>query len=670
MADSMISKQYRERLKLLSASQRSDLAGRLAAATGCSPGRQRGDRLIACVVPKAGQDVDSDDVREYVRGQLTEYMVPQIIIVQHGLPRTAAGKLDRDALHNIEVTTQQEFEEDEFAQPANDTEATLAEIWAEVLGLDQVSTNDNFFEVGGDSLLSIRILSKANRAGLRISPEKFFAHPTIAEQAIIAEPEGTVAAEQGFVSGHTPMLPIQRWFFENVKTTPQQWNQAPLYAVSAPIERLTLERAIQRLVNHHDALRSRFIMNDGGIVQDFSQPLGELPLDWIELQSVSVDSQKAEILAFAETAHGEFSLDKGPLVRFAYFSTSTTTNDYLLILVHHLIIDAVSWRLLIEDLTTLLDSLESGKPVTLPKKTTALKTWATRLAELANSDAIIEQAEYWAMQQANFEMPLELSQDLRDNTVATTYTVSTKLDPILTGALFDQVPKSFRTRINDALLAALTMTLGKFGSDGTIQFDLEGHGREPLFDDVDLSRTIGWLTTVYPVVLKANCDDTVSNLLTTIKDQLRIIPSNGISHGLLRYVAGNTKLMRVPKSQVLFNFLGRIDRISGDSDRLRLLESNIGQARGTDGQRIYVIEIDSRVQDGCLTVDWTASSRLHSRQTIEDLAEHYRRSIEKIVLAASSGETANSPSDFPLADLDADEMDNLAEMLEGIDDAS
>ena len=634
------------------------------------PDKQRGARLAACVIAKASRDVDSDALREHVRQQLTDYMVPQVIVAIDALPRTVSGKLDRDALSAIELASPPETAHHDFTAPANDVESTLARIWADVLGLDEVSTHDNFFEAGGDSLLSIRILSQANRAGLRINPEKFFAHPTIAEQAKLAEPEGAVAAEQGFVTGHAPLIPIQCWFFENVTTRPQQWNQAPLYALSPPVERLILERALQRLLNHHDALRSRIVSIEGNLVQNYSQSLAELPIDWIELQSRDDDTQKTEITAFANAAHAEFALDKGPLVRFAYFSTPGSSHDYLLIIAHHLIIDAVSWRVLIEDLNTLLDSLERGKSVALPRKTTASKEWAARLAELANTKAITEQAAFWTGLRADFQVPLSLPGTLDENTVGTTFTVTTELDSTSTGILVDTVPKIFRTRINDVLLAALTMAFRKFADADTIRFDLEGHGREPLFDDVDLSRTIGWFTTTYPVILHTSRDDPAGLLLRSVKDQLRAIPSNGIGHGVLRYLKNDPELARLPKSQLLFNYLGRIDDLTDYADRLRLLESNVGEARAVDGRRIYVIEIDSRIQDGRLILDWKASDRLHSRAAIEGLAESYLESLQRILAATSSGEMANSPTDFPLADLDAGDIENLAGLLESIDDDS
>ena len=489
MTDSRPIGQLRRRLERLTDSQRRYLASQLTRASGTPTVRQGSDRLVACVVPAVDCDVDVEILRQHVSQQLSDYMVPQIIVAADALPRTVAGKLDRRALQRIDITAQHEQQPSEFVEPSSDAEATLAVIWSEVLRLDEVSTNDNFFEVGGDSLLSIRILAKANRAGLRISPEKFFAHPTIAEQAIAAQPERKFQSEQGFVTGQAPLIPIQHWFFEYVTTEPQRWNQAPLYALSKPVQRVTLERTVQRLVNHHDVLRSCFIFDGGSLVQDFSAIPEEPPVQWIELSSMQKNAQIAEIEVIADAEHGQFELTRGPLIKFLYFSTPQDNHDFLLIIAHHLVVDAVSWRLLIEDLTEILNSLELGTSVALPRKTTSLREWATRLSEHTESESVQDQATYWADLKANCELPLDFAHEPDENRFETAFTVTKTLEPALTSALVNQVPKAFRTRINDALLAALVQTLSYWSKSDIIRFDLEGHGRESLFDDVDLSRT-------------------------------------------------------------------------------------------------------------------------------------------------------------------------------------
>jgi non-ribosomal peptide synthase protein (TIGR01720 family) len=661
-------KRYRDRVAALSEAQRRKLAERLALEAGPTAEQRRSDRLVACVVPASGEEIDSEEVRRHVRERLSEYMVPQVILSLASLPRTDAGKLDRDALPEIDASEPLESGDGGFATPSNDVEMTLAGIWADVLGLDEVSVHDNFFEVGGDSLLSIRILAQANRAGLRISPEKFFAHPTIAEQARIAEPESEVTAEQGFVTGRGPLTPIQHWFFENVTTEPQCWNQAPLYKVSVPVKRVLLERVVQRLVDHHDALRSGFPMADGARWQDYARLLQEPPVAWVELQSNDAQDYLARIRGYAEIAHGEFDLDHGPLIRFAYFSTPEDKEDYLLIVAHHLVIDAVSWHVLIEDLETLLDGMEKGKAVVLPAKTTALKEWASRLAQFAESHSLMDQSAHWATQDCHYELPVDIAGGASENHVDSAFTITVDLDASGTRDLLNEVPQAFRTRINDALLAALTMTFTAWGKTESVRFELEGHGREHIFDDVDLSRTIGWLTTVYPVVLRTSNDDDIGDLLKSVKEQLRSIPGNGIGYGLLRYLRQDPALKDIPGAPILFNYMGQVDEPSKSSGRLTAVARNVGPARAGSGRRIYLIEINGRIEHGHLALDWTASDRVHRRETIDELAQLYLASLRRIISAATSGGAADSPSDFPLADLDPDDLERLSHMLDEADE--
>jgi non-ribosomal peptide synthase protein (TIGR01720 family) len=658
---------YRERIEALSEPQRRKLAERLAFQAGSAAEQPRSDRLVACVVPASGREIDTDDVRRHVRDRLSEYMVPQVILSLDSLPRTSAGKLDRDALPEIDASEPLESGDSAIAAPSNDVEMTLAGIWGDILGLDEVSIHDNFFEVGGDSLLSIRILAQANRAGLRISPQEFFAHPTIAEQARIAEPESGVTAEQGFVTGRAPLTPIQHWFFENVTTEPQRWNQAPLYRVSVPLKRVLLERVVQRLIDHHDALRSCFPVIDGIRWQDYSQLLQEPPVEWVELQSSDPQDNLARIHDHAKTAHDQFDLEHGPLIRFTYFSTPER-EDYLFIVAHHLVIDAVSWQVLIEDLETLLDGMEKGKTVVLPDKTTALKEWAFRLAEFADSDSLADQSAHWTTRDSSFNMPVDTDADPAENRVDSAFTVTAELDAPGTRDLLNEVPQAFRTRINDALLAALTMTLTAWVGTDTVRFELEGHGREHIFDDIDLSRTIGWLTTVYPVVLRASDDDDIGDLLKSVKEQLRSIPGNGIGYGLLRYLRQDPALKDVAAAPILFNYMGQVNKSSKSSGRMTAVARNIGPARAGSGRRIYLIEINSRIEHGRLVFDWTASERVHRRETIEELAQLYLASLQRIVSASTSGGSADSPSDFPLADLDSDDLERLSHMLDEADE--
>ncbi|HUQ52684.1 MAG TPA: condensation domain-containing protein, partial [Gammaproteobacteria bacterium] len=461
-------------------------------------------------------------------------------------------------------------------------------------------------------------------------------------------------------------LPIQHWFFERIHIDPQHWNQSLLLRVATRVDRVLFERAVQRLMNHHDALRARFVPVAGAVRQEIAPVVVEPPVDWVEI----ADSTEEEILRHieqrADRAHRAFELDRGPLVRFLYFSIPSALGDRLLVLAHHLVVDVVSWQILIEDLESMLAALEGTAGVAQPERTTSLGRWAARLAEYAGTAEVAAQAEHWLGLDSEVEVPTDFSADKTENTVETAFSVSLDLDVAETSRLLTEVPKALRSQANEALLAALATTLTRWTGRSVCRIDLEGHGREPLFDDVDLSRTVGWLTTVFPVELKVGGDRSAAAAVRAIQAQLRAIPARGIGYGLLRYLSptASSGLSGLPRSLVCFNYLGRIDALGSHGRRLSPVLWNVGTVRSPTGRRPYLIELDVHVEAGRLIAVWTASQRFHRRETIAGLAEQFRAMLRDIVAAAETGSVTATPDDFPLADLDAGDLESLSRMIE------
>lgn len=661
-------RRYAERLKRLSEPQLELLAARMRDTGNAGAERRRTDRLIGYIVPEENRDLDTDVLRDYLRKHLPDYMVPSVLQPLVALPRTHAGKIDRAALEGLLDDDTTADSDGEFRAPSNDIESALAEIWADVLDIDDVSIDDNFFELGGDSLLSIRILARASRAGIRIKPDKFFAHPTIAEQATFADSEGAVRAEQGLVTGYAPITPIQRWFFDSVTNNPQQWNQGALYSLARPVSRTDLEHAVHRLLQHHDALRTVFVENDDERVQTFAPPPAELPVDQLEVPGDDAANLEVAISDYARDTHEGFDLGTGPLIRFCLIGAPGADGDHLLVIAHHLVIDAMSWRILVEDLSSLLDAVSSDQPITLPDKTTALKSWSTRLVDYAESDTVHSELDYWLRAAQGIAIPLDYAPDPDENVESSAFIVSAQLDTHDTQQLLSDVPTAFRTRINDVLLTALAMTLSRWLNKSAVRVDVEGHGRYALFEDMDLSRTVGWLTAHFPVTLRVDQPDSPVDVLASVKQQLRTVPTDGIGHGLLKYVRGEPALVSAPSSDVLFNYLGRLDGDSSGSGLLKPATGDVGPARSGQQKRSYLLEINCRVEDGRFICDWSASNRFHHRDTVSALSQQYMDCLKQIAAAAGAGFTADSAADFPLADLDDGDMARLSELLANGDD--
>lgn len=628
-------------------------------------------RLVAYVRgPKANEEV-RQSLRGWLELRVPNYMVPQSIVILDHIPKNETGKLDRRAL--MALRSEGETPDcDRFVAPRNDAEKILISIWEAVLKMDSVSIYDNFFEVGGDSLLSIRILARARQQGLNISPERFFSHPTVAEQAAAAGRISKVKPESGLVKGSAPLLPIQHWFFERITVDPQYWNHSILLSLFGKIELTTLERVIQQILLHHDGLRLTFQNQNNRWKQSFAPLSAELPLETLDLSSQLAEAWVTLIDQLAARLNSDFNLDQGPLVRFALIHTAPDFPDKVLVVIHHLIVDGESWRILLEDLSSLCQQIGRGETIGLARKTSSFKTWALRLQDFATSETLATEVDWWSGkgQHTDFKLPVDFDATPNANCVGTAASVSVALDVDQTKRLLHDIPQVYRTQINDVLLTALCQVLHRWSGATSILIDVEGHGREALFDDIDLSRTVGWFTTVYPVLLSFDPELDLGRVMRNIKEQLRDIPNHGIGHGILSYLSSNAQLRKtqddIPRAELCFNYLGRVER---QYDFFQIERMQCGPARSPRGPRAYLLDINAQIVNDCLCIDWTYSDAIHKHQSILDLARWYIESLTELISLSQSLEAEGfTPSDFPLANLDQGQLDGLTQLLDQIDD--
>ncbi|NJC74329.1 non-ribosomal peptide synthetase, partial [Planosporangium thailandense] len=462
-------------------------------------------RLVGYVVPASGAAVDPTALRGFLGGSLPDYMVPSAFVTLEALPLNANGKVDRRALPAPDwgglVAAGQ-------VEARTETERVLAGIWADVLGVERVGVEDNFFELGGDSILSIQVVSRARQAGLGLTPRDVFAHQTVAALAASLEQAGAdvlaPAADQGPVVGEVPLTPIQRWFFETQTVRPERFDQSLMVELDEQVDRNVLGRALEALLTHHDALRMRYERVDGHWRQ-YNGPVGPVEvLARHDLSGVEFGEVSSVMATVVEEVHAGFDLGCGPLLRAVLFERGAGARPVLFVAAHHLVVDGVSWRILLEDLAAAYAQIRRGEPVALAAKTTSFRQWALRLAEHAAGGGFDDEVGYWSATGGSGELPRDGD---GPNTVGVARSVSVRLDAAATRALLQDVPGVYRTRVNDVLLAALGRVLGAWTGRDRILVDLEGHGREEeLFDGVDLSRTVGWFTTMFPVALEVAGD--------------------------------------------------------------------------------------------------------------------------------------------------------------------
>ncbi len=536
----------------------------------------------------------------------------------------------------------------------------MLRIWRQVLRFEDVGAGDDFFELGGDSILAIQIVTRAYRAGLFLTPRDVFEHPTVAALAAVAAPRAArpaVAAREP--AGPSPLTPVQCWFFFDARF-PEPWhfNQSMLLELRRPLSPAVLAAAVDRLLRHHDVLRSRF---EGTAAHGWRQVFGARqapsPTVGIDLSRLAAAGRHLALETAAARLQASLDLGRGPLARFGYFDLGRGRPPRLLIAVHHLVVDAVSWSILLTDLERVCRRLARGRAGGLPPKTTSYQTWAELQAEHATSAELERELEYWTAVPGGSPLPRDVPGGA--NTVGSAEVVSIALDAATTRRLLRSAPAAYRTRIDDLLLTALGRALGPWA--GAVTVDLESHGREEeVFPGVDLSRTVGWFTSTFPVHLDLAGVDDPGEALMTVKETLRRIPRQGIGYGMLRYLSGAA--VRLPTNvELSFNYLGQLDALLAGSELFAPAAEPRGAERSRRGMRSYVFEVDGGVVGGRLWIHWQFSHHLHRRETVERLAGAYRRELEELVahcLAPGSGGV--TPSDFPLAGLGRGALERLA----------
>ncbi|HEX6717999.1 MAG TPA: amino acid adenylation domain-containing protein [Pyrinomonadaceae bacterium] len=621
--------------------------------------------LTAYIVAKSSTTLSVSELRQFLQTQLPDYMLPAAVVQLERLPVTANGKIDRRALPAPGPARPTLAAM--FVAPRTPIEQELANLWGQILNVEQVGVHDNFFELGGDSILSIQIVARANQTGLRLTPKQLFEHQTVAELAQVATTSWNVKAEQGQVSGSVPLTPIQHWFFDDQPANPHHFNQAQLLKVTSIRSRTALERAVNHLLLHHDALRLRFHSTPSGWQQLIAEVEAQQVVTWVDLTLVPSKNHETILEAACTRLQASLNLEHGPLVRVAYFDLGPAQPGRLLIIIHHLAVDVVSWRVLLEDLHTAYVQLSSGKPVKLPLKTTAFKQWAERLVEHAQSTQLNRNLSQWLVENGNspLSLPVDHQQGPNSQASAQMYTVWLPVED--TEALLQTFP-AYRVQTNEVLMTALAEAFRAWTGQTTWLVDVEGHGRAELSADIDVSRTVGWFTTIYPVLQSVSPDTAPLEALKTVKERMRQVPRQGLDYGLLRFLSREAdlteQLQAQPKAEISFNYAGQFDQTLPKLAGFEWAQESYGPLQSPNSKRRYLLEFNAFVAGGRMRIDWTYSQNFHRRATIEHLAESFVAILRSLIADCRSGELVGyTPSDFSAAALSQAELDSLSMTL-------
>ncbi len=616
------------------------------------------ERLVGYVAVRPAEEgsaPDPDQLRGFLQGRLPAALVPGAFVVLDALPKTPNGKVDRKALPRPEGEGLRRPAA--LALPQTPAEIALAEVWADLLGVREIGRDDHFFALGGDSLLAIRLLGKARQRGLSLELRQVFAHPRLGDLAAVAEGSAPLAAAPPPETGPIPLTPNQHWFFQRPFVNPHHWNVSLLCEVDElldhPLDKARLAAALRHLVNYHEALRLRFFRDNRegeGWRQVAAEPDGEMPFSTIDLSGLPVGGRlRGVVEAAAAKVQQSLHLSQGPLFRLVAFELGAGVPDRLLFVGHHLSLDHVSVRLLAEDLEAIYRQLVQrgpGEEVRVPPRLVSFKTWSERLTAWAGSPEAEAEADWWLGLPWERTVRLPLDHPGGHNTARSRRAVSTAFNAGETEALLRELPRELGVTAEEVLATGIADALARWTGSPVQLLSLVGHGRHPVFADLDVTRTIGWFAIDHPVVLELPEADDPTERLRGVAAQLRRVPREGLGYGVLRYLSRHPEIAaairRLPAAEVHFNYRGNQGiRPPRPDSLLRVSAGSLGAFADPSTTRPALVYVSAAVVDGRLQIDWTYSESCHRQSTIEKLAEHGREALRSL-LAPGGGQQVRS----------------------------
>ncbi|WP_156897729.1 condensation domain-containing protein, partial [Paenibacillus massiliensis] len=544
-----------------------------------------------------------------------------------------------------------------YVAPRTAVEQVLAEIWAGVLGMEAIGTQDNFFELGGDSIKALQVSSRLLQAGYRMEMKDLFSHPTVAALSPRVQ-SVTRLADQSEVQGAVKLTPVQHWFFEQHFAEAHHHNQSVMLYNPDGFDEKVLRAAMNHVVSHHDALRTVFRLAEQGY-EAYNRAVGEGQLYTLEAIDLRAEPELAHIIeAKANEIQSSIDLSTGPLVRLGLFHCAD--GDHLLIAIHHLVVDGVSWRILFEDITAAYEQASNGQVISLPNKSDSFRTWAEEQARYADSEAVAAELKFWKdIEQGNYEvLPKDTPQPYSLNKDSATVTISWTAQE--TEQLLKQAHRAYSTDVNDLLLTALGMSIQRWAGIERVLVSLEGHGREGIVQDIDISRTVGWFTTQFPVVLDMTACEDLSKQIKQVKEGLRHIPQKGIGYGILRYLSAlDVQESFTVEPEISFNYLGQFDQ-DVPQGSIQVSPYAGGSEHSALQARAYALDINGLISNGELQLTISYSHQEYQADTMEKLADALRTSLQDILEHCVAREqTELTPSDIMLKNVTMTELDQL-----------
>ena len=623
-------------------------------------GTDKNGSKYLCGYIVADKDLVISQIREYLGSKLPQYMIPAYFVMIDKMPLTSNGKIDRKSLPKLDESIESEAE---YEEARNEKEEKLIKVWEEVLTRSGIGINDNFFEIGGDSIKAIQIAARLQRYNLKLEIGDLFKYPTIKQLSYYID-DNVKIAEQGEISGQVGLIPIQKWFFEKNITDKHHFNQSVMLFRKEGFKEEIIREAFGEIIKHHDALRMVYEEGETEVIQ-IIKAVKESKID-IKAYEVVEEGYEEIIVEKSEELQNSINLSEGPLIKIGVFRTKK--GDYLLIVIHHLVVDGVSWRILLEDYTTAYKQLIKGQVIELPLKTTSLKKWADEIRKYSMSSELLEEREYWQTIE-NIEIEnISRDNEIKESKVGDSEKITFNLTKEETRLLLEEANRAYNTEINDILLSALGLAMNLWTGKDKALIDLEGHGREEITKEVDITRTVGWFTSQYPIILEVGNSVDLGKIIKDTKEMLRKIPNKGIGYGILKYITPKEYKKGMDfnlEPEIRFNYLGQFGK-EVSNDLFEIGDIDTGRAASDNSERFYSLEISGIIANEELNISVSYNKKEYRYESIKELIEKYKKGLYDIINhCIKKEETEMTLSDFSASDTEGMEF---AEISDAIDD--
>lgn len=614
-----------------------------------------------CAYITAQKNINTNELREYLSNHLPDYMIPSYFIQISKMPLTPNGKVDRKALPepDEDVKTASEYE-----APRNETEEKLIAVWQEVLDRDKIGINDNFFEIGGDSIKALQIVSKLSRADLKLQVKDLFTNPAIKQLSKYVKKEAKTRRNNEIIQGEVPLTPIQRSFFEANKEEQDHYNQAFMLYRETGFDEKIVEKVLHKLVEQHDALRMIYKEKNGEMVQH-NRGLEAGIFDLYVYDMKTEANLEEAVYQTATNIQKDISIQAGKMVKICIFKTGH--GDHLLMVIHHLAVDGVSWRILFEDFGAAYSQALQGKAIELGYKTDSYKTFSEKLIEYAHSRTLAKEKAYWRKISKGKMEFIPKKHEAANHNYENSKTLRVSLSRTETERLLKETHKAYNTQINDILITALLISIRELTGENKLKILMEGHGREDVLQGVDISRTVGWFTSIYPVFIDLEEETGLAMTIKMVKEALRKIPNNGIGYGILKYLTKDEELLKDERPPILFNYLGEIDH-DMTTEQFSSSKLPAGQSIGEKSARDASVEIDSVVVNHQLIISTTFNGYEYAEQRIRDFNQTYKESLQTVINhCINKNETEKTSSDYGYDKISLKDLDELLNEYESVD---